>query len=208
MRRRGNYFRKPLEWILSAPSMIAVIRVLKESKEGMSGRAVAREAGFAQQACRETFARLEGLGIIKRLGSGKTQLLQLNFKHVLVKEVLLPMFAKERCAMRSLRRVIREELEDYVLSATIFGSVARDEERPDSDVDILLVIEKGSKEKVFSKVSALGQRVAEAYGMGLSPVVTTVREIRMEKKRSSRLIKNILAEGIDLFGIPLRKVLA
>ncbi len=107
MRGRPNHPRRPLDWIFSAPSNVGVLRVLKDSKQGMSGRAIAREAGFNHRAIARAVAKLETLGLIERQGSGKTQLIRLNFEHLLVKDVLLPMFADEKRTMGSLKLLKR-----------------------------------------------------------------------------------------------------
>lgn len=173
----------------------------------MSGRGVAREAGFTHRACSLALAKLETIGLIDRQGSGKTQLVRLNFEHLLVKEALLPMFAAEKRAMTSLRSFLRKEFEGETLAATLFGSVARREEEPGSDVDLLLVIERGSKSRLLSKSHALGDRLAQRYGMRLSPIVRTFRELRALHHRSDPLLKTIISEGVDLLPTRLEDVL-
>lgn len=57
----------------------------------MSGRAVARAAGMNHQTCAVAVNRLERLGLLKRQGSGKIQLIRLNAKNLLIRDLLLPL---------------------------------------------------------------------------------------------------------------------
>jgi len=208
MRGNRNYLRRPLDWVFSAPSNVAVVRVLKDNKRGMSGRAIAREAGFNHRAVGRAINDLETMGLIDRLGSGKTQLIRLNFDHNLVKDVLLPMFAAEKRTMGELRSMLRKEFKGDAVVATLFGSAARNEEEPGSDIDILLIVKYGGKARLIAKADALGSRLAQRYGLRLSPLVKTAREIKSRPRRADPLIRNILAEGVDLLDTSLEDFLA
>lgn len=198
MKRRASYLKCPLDWILAVSSHIAILRVLKDSPHGMSGRAVAREAGFTHQAVREAIAKLEEMRILQRLGSGKVQFIRMNFEHAMVRDVILPMFRAESQAMGKLRASIQEEFAGKARSATIFGSVARGEEDPTSDLDLLLVAPPGGKQKLSDLASELGQKALSEYGIRVSPIVLTVPELRQRARRSEPLLTNIIAEGFDL----------
>lgn len=198
MKRRAAYLQRPLDWVLAVSSHIAVLRALKDSAHGMSGRAVAREAGFTHQAVREAIAKLEEMRIVQRLGSGKTQLIRLNFEHAMVREVLLPMFRAERKAMGELRTSIQREFAGKARAAAIFGSVARGEDEPASDLDLLLVAPPGGKRKLSDLASELGQKALSEYGVRVSPIVLTVPEIKERARRSEPLLTSIIAEGFDL----------
>ncbi|MCG2726611.1 MAG: nucleotidyltransferase domain-containing protein [Elusimicrobia bacterium] len=207
MTHKINFLQQPLNWILSAQSSIAVIRALKDSKEGMSGRAVARAAGFTHQACRQALSRLNAVGFIDRQGSGKTQLVRLNFNHVLVKNALLPLFRAEKHFTRSIREEIRKEFKLYARSATLFGSIARKEDEPGSDVDLLLIADEKNKLRLLNKARAFEKQFILQYGIRLSPMVFTTRNARARYKKSDPLLKNILSHGIDLLKEHLKDVL-
>jgi len=198
MPNKTSFLNSPLNWVFSAPSNIAVIRALKDSREGMSGRAAARAAGFTHQACRRALGDLEAAGIIVRQGAGHTQLVRLNFENMLVKEALLPMFRAEKSFLESVRLQIRKEFGRYARTATLFGSAARKEDEPGSDVDILLITDAQDKELLEEKARTFGKRFISEYGIRFSPMVLTPREARAKYSKSAPLLKNILAHGIDL----------
>ena len=198
MPNKISFLSSPLNWVFSAPSNIAVIRALKDSREGMSGRAAARAAGFTHQACRRALGDLESAGIIVRQGAGHTQLVRLNFENILVKEALLPMFRAEKSFLESARLLIRKEFGRHARTATLFGSAARKEDEPGSDVDLLLVTDAQDKELLEERAREFGKRFIAEYGVRFSPMAMTTREVRAKYKKADPLLKNILEQGIDL----------
>jgi len=207
MPNKTSFLSSPLNWVFSAPSNIAVIRALKDSREGMSGRAAARAAGFTHQACRRALGDLESAGIIVRQGAGHTQLVRLNFENILVKETLLPMFRAEKSFLESARLLIRKEFGRHARTATLFGSAARKEDEPGSDVDLLLVIDAQDKELLEERAREFGKRFIAEYGIRFSPMVLTTREARAKNSKSAPLLKNILEHGIDLLTEHLEDIL-
>lgn len=209
MPRSPNLLEYPLDWVFSAPSHIAVLRALRDSREGMSGRAVARLAGVNHQACAVALKKLEGFGLVKRRGSGKTQLVSLNFRHFLIQEILLPALRKERELMAQIRREITSKLGKRVVSAALFGSVARGEARPGSDVDLLLLVPaSASKDAVADEAQDFSSDFTQRYGVRLSPIVLTSYEAKKRIRKSDPLLEAILKEGIDLGPKPIREVLS
>ncbi|MBI4056862.1 MAG: MarR family transcriptional regulator [Elusimicrobia bacterium] len=198
MNSRTSLLEHPLDWIFSAPSHIAVLRALRDSKEGMSGRAVAREAGINHQACAQAIKRLEAQGVIRRQGSGQTQLIHLNFDNVLVQEVLLSLVRKEREFWFHAQEEIAEKFKSMAHSATLFGSAARGEAQLGSDVDLLLTVEPRLKSKILEEARHFSQNFKQKYGVQLSPIVFTVQEVKARIKKSDPLIRSVLKEGIEL----------
>ncbi|MBI3296622.1 MAG: nucleotidyltransferase domain-containing protein [Elusimicrobia bacterium] len=197
----------PLDAIFSAPSHIAILRALLDSREGMSGRAAARMAGINHQACAVALRRLEEAGVISRMGSGKTQLVRLRFQRVLVKEALVPLLQAERRIMSGLRSAISDRFRGRALSATIFGSVARGDAELGSDIDLLLVAPPNSKARLAQEARDLASQFKRDHDLRISPIVFTRQELRNQLKAGSPLISNIRREGIDLLPSRLEELL-
>ncbi len=206
MGKKKAFIAYPLDWVFSAPSHVALLRALKDSAEGMSGRAAARAAGINHQACRQALDRLEVIGIIIRQGSGHTQLLRLNFDHALVKEALLPMFQAEKHFQSLLRNSIAHSLGKDARTATLFGSAARKEDQPGSDIDLLLVTDGAAKAGLEDKALEFGRGFARKYGIRLSPITYSAAEAKKKYRSGDPLMKNILAHGIDLLDKKLKDV--
>jgi predicted nucleotidyltransferase len=90
-------------------------------------------------------------------------------------------------------------LKGRVVAAILFGSVARQEEEPGSDVDLCCVVddEKG-KVAVQEALDANARHLFRTFGANISPILFTKRELL--RKRGTSLVKAILAEGISIVG--------
>jgi len=200
MRPRTQTFRRPLDQILAAPSHLAVCRALLDTAEGMSGRQVAREAGINHQTCAVTLGRLEELGVVRRLGSGQSQLFRLNRENLLVRDLLIPLLGKEREVFPRILRRVGERVAGRCLRALVFGSVARGEEQTGSDLDLLLIAD-GPRGQTKTRRAADDARAALAgeWGLRVNGIVLTQRALERRRERKDPLIINILREGIEVW---------
>ena len=199
MRVRTQAFRRPLDQVFVAASHVAVCRALQDTAEGMSGRQVARQAGINHQTCAMALRRLEDLGIVRRQGSGQTQLFQLNRENLLVRDLLLPLLQKERKIFPRVLLRVGALLAGRCRRALIFGSVARGEERPDSDLDLLLIA-GGPRERAATRRG--GDEVHAAllreWGLRVNPIVLTLRAVEVRRQHQDPLVTIILREGIEI----------
>lgn len=205
--RSASHLRSPLDLLFASPSHLAILRALQDNLEGMSGRAVARQAGINHQACALALHRLESLGLIRRLGAGRTQLVRLNFEHYLIKELILPLLRKERELLGHIRREIARTFKDKALSVTVFGSVARGQDVAGSDVDLLILTERSDKTRMVEKAVRYSAEFQQRYGLRLSPIIMTPAEAARKARDSNTLFKNIVDEGIDLLPRRLHEML-
>ena len=206
--RTRSQLRYPLDRVFSSGIHIAILRALQDSREGMSGRAIARQAGINHQACAMALRNLESLGILRRQGTAKVQLIGLNFENDLIGELILPLLRKERDLLMRVRRDVADIFQKDTLAITLFGSVARKQDLPGSDLDVLLVVKGSEKARVMDQATRASSACAKKYGVRLSPLVWTLREARQKVKMSDPLMRNILSEGIDLSRRKLMQVIA
>ena len=199
MRARKAVFRQPLDPVFAAPSHLAVCRALLDTAEGMSGRQVARQAGINHQTCAVALGRLEELGVVRRQGSGQSQLFQLSRENLLVRDLLIPLLRKEREVFPRVVRRVGELAAGRYVRALVFGSVARGEERRESDLDILLIAD-GPRGQASTRQAANELRavMAKEWGLRVNAIVLTQRAVEVRRQRRDPLIANILREGIEI----------
>ncbi len=168
-----------------------------DAAEGMSGRQAARLAGVNHQTCAVTLGRLEELGVVRRQGSGQTQLFQLNRAHLLVRDLLIPLLKQEREIFPKIIRRVGELVSGRCRQALVFGSVARGEELRASDLDLLLIA-GGPREVATARQAAAEIRAAlgTEWGLRVNPIVLTARAVEVRQARKDPLVANILREGI------------
>lgn len=107
-----------------------------------SASQLAAAAGLTPQGTRGVLDVLARQRLVKAHGSGRTQLYELNTAHPLALS-LAALFQHEQSRWDALMSAIRDALARHgaaVSAAWLYGSVARGDDSPVSDVDIALVV--------------------------------------------------------------------
>ena len=103
----------------------------------------------------------------------------------------------ERSVLRELQRRIQQEFPNWAFRMTLFGSRARGDSDPDSDMDVLLEVE--TERISFAEKQRL-RRVAGEVSIDFSVVLsilTSDRRLREERGDFS-IFQNIREEGIPV----------
>jgi predicted nucleotidyltransferase len=167
-----------LEQVLGAKSKVAALRVLINLKIGFSGSSVAKRAGMGLLAIQNALADLEGLGLVEVERGSVEHRYRLNFKHHLVSQGLRALFEAERGMVKALAHDLRPLLEGRVTSAGLFGSFARGEAKPGSDIDLLVIVETlKERERVSALLSDQLPNLTERYGLPLQPIIYERRRL-------------------------------
>jgi predicted nucleotidyltransferase len=207
MRPLTGVFRRPLDAVFAAPSHLALLRVLAESPHGASGRELARLAGLSHQAANNALARLTELGLVRRVGRGRTFLYVLNTAHTLFTRLIRPLLRGEQKVFRSLVQAVAQAVSPHCQSATLFGSVARGSERPGSDFDLLIVVREGrARPRLMRSLSELATRASRTWGIRINPITFTAAQVRRHAGEGHPLFAAAIRDGIPLAGQSLREV--
>jgi predicted nucleotidyltransferase len=190
-----------LDMILGTRTKVRLLRSLIFLDRPVSGREAARLAGvspIAQQAMEE----LRLTGVLNRTTTSNGYLYSMNTSNVLAQS-LLDLFTAERTRYSDIITCIRKVLGsiDTVLSASFFGSAARGEESPGSDLDVLIVVKRSaSKEEIQESLAALESDLATNYGITLSTVILTLGEISEQAVDRTSFIAGILEDTNTIYG--------
>jgi len=91
----------------------------------------------------------------------------------------------------------------------MFGSVARGENKPGSDLDVMIVVENSlSVRKTTAGVQDKGGRFLAKFGVMLSPHVIRRRDFISRFDKKDKLIRNVIREGRVISGKHFEEVLA
>lgn len=101
----------------------------------------------------------------------------------------------EKTINKLKERLIRE-LGDNIDSIVLYGSVARNEAREDSDIDILVVIEK---DDLYKTVSDISYEVDLKNGTHTTIFWATPKELENYAKRGSPFLESVVEEGVILY---------
>ncbi len=134
---------EPLVELFGSRARAEVLRILFGiAHEEVYLAEIARRSGMAEQGVDEQLRIFFALGLVTSRPDGNRRYFRANAEHP---------FFPELCAMvrksSGLRDIVAEALTSPRIEvAFIFGSIAKGEARPDSDVDLMVIGELGSRE--------------------------------------------------------------
>lgn len=105
--------------------------------------------------------------------------------------------AREESAVREFAAAVRAALGANLVELRLFGSRARGEARPDSDIDVLVVV---SNDRVDAEDRAIDAAfdVNLAYDLYISPRVVTAASLRDPVWRTTAFVQTVEREGVPL----------
>lgn len=191
------------ELLGSQTSIRALRELLRFPAKEFTGRSLARDAGTPVARTIEALNRFEANGLVDGRGVGRSQLWRVRPDHV-VSARLTQWFEFERSTIALLVREIGKVLSPlkFVRRAVIFGSVARGEERPSSDVDLFILVDDKSNQANLEKaLRPLQDHVRTTFGNPLTPVIYDQGEFANNRERP--LVKNIERDGVVVVDRPM-----
>lgn len=185
---------RALDEVFRSWSHVAVLRALLDTSTGCSGNEVARVAGMHPRSALKALTSLEELGIVHRQRGGRDHLFTLNREHYLVRDAILSLYHSERQFPEVLTTTLAAILGKPVISAVVFGSVAKKEESAQSDFDLCCIVRtEAQKEVAREMLDCEAPSLYQRFGVKIAPVYFTLEELR--KKSKSSLVKDILKQG-------------
>lgn len=190
---------------------INVYKVLSLHQEGLTGRGLAALIGTSPFKINQVLRQLEAQGVVQSSVVGKAHLYRLNISHILVTGFILPLIEQEQEIFRKLGQGIIDRLAPHPpLSVILYGSVARGEEEPDSDLDLLLLYEDSQYISTKDAITA-NHRVFEwvnrEYGNRASIRHDWIADFKRDAAGRDPLVQNIIKEGRSIAGLAMTEVL-
>ncbi len=180
-------FHETLEDILGSKIKIRILRLFYRTKGSYTGRDIAKLIDCSPEATRKALNDLVSNGLLKLDYVGTSHNYYLNEDHMLVDKVVKKAFFAEQNSIREIARIFKEQLGDGFQKAVIFGSVAKKKERPDSDIDILVVIRNSTNlDSIEDQVNKAANLATAASGNPVMPIVIQAGEYERKKKAKSR----------------------
>ncbi len=113
--------------------------------------------------------------------------------HQLIKEV-----SETKEPLENLIETLVKDLPEALIKRVLlFGSLVKGSERPDSDIDIFVVVKNNQdKQKLEKSFDKLSNMCLEVYGNRLAPYVLTEKEVSQKKRL--KIISEV-NKGLQLF---------
>jgi predicted nucleotidyltransferase len=186
-----------------------VLVTLAGTTRPMSGRMIARRAKTgSQEGVRKALARLVESGLVQREESDGVHLHWLNRGHVAAGAVM---------ALAGLRTTLIDRLREEFARwdrqpahASLFGSAARSDGGPESDLDIFLVRPRDlpADDPVWHRcLGELPDHVRRLTGNALGLVELDEADLPALLAEAPPVLSELRRDAIDLAGAPLRTVL-
>ena len=191
----------------------AVLTVLARAGEPLSGRKVAEltNGKVGQVRTNEVLGMLADAGLVLRENRPPAKAYRLNRDHVAADAITA--LADQWTLLLERIQGHLAEWEPAPVSACLFGSAARVEAGPDSDIDLLLVspAEAGELESADvswqAQVEDLSERIRLWSGNVCEVLELTEPELADAVARDDRLVRDLGADAIPLCGQDIRTLL-
>ena len=105
--------------------------------------------------------------------------------------------AYQKTVSHLTKRLI-EDLGDKVESIVLYGSVARNEAREDSDIDVL-VVTRDDDRKLYDRISKIRTRIDLSNNTLTTLVQISRNELEQHMKLGSPFMESVVKEGVILY---------
>ncbi|GAA2086645.1 hypothetical protein GCM10009840_25420 [Pseudolysinimonas kribbensis] len=194
----------PLRTIAS-PVEAEVLRVLAGAATEFSAAQVQRIAASGSPfGVRKALIRLAAAGLVNSHRHGSAQTWSANRQHVLWPAIE---------AAANARTVLRDRIQRHVeqqegVAAYLYGSFARRESSPESDVDVLLVFPDGhDREQIVDVADALSTSIQTWTGNHGQIYSVTRSELADMVRRGDSIVPSLRADAVPLVGPEFARLL-
>jgi len=198
--------KRPLDDLFGNPNNVRVMRhMILYPSPVITGRGIARELSMSHATCIRSLNNLvdQGLLLRKRVGSSATY--EIAEASALITDILKPAFKEESLLLQGLVDTMLVGIKGKILAVYLFGSVAREEDTPSSDVDLLVILKQTvDKPSVEKALASNKEQAYKRYRVGVSTITYDHEEFHRMKAQRHPLIKEVVKEGVLLSGREVR----
>ena len=190
-------FHLPLNDVLGSKIKLNLLRVLSRTRSDHTGRELARLIGYSHNATRSALEDLERSGLVIQRQAGRANLYSIDQDNIVYTDILISAFRIEDELMDRVAETVAKQAGKELSSLILFGSVARSDEDPGSDIDMVLVFKDGTdlQEKEDS-VHDAAVEIVRRFGNQLSPIIVTESEFEKKKRSKTGQWREIAQTGV------------
>ncbi|BDZ54872.1 nucleotidyltransferase domain-containing protein [Agromyces marinus] len=196
------------EYVVLGENRARILHRLAVLAEPASGRRIHELSGVrALRTTQRILDDLTTLGLVDMQKIGPANAYTLNRGHVLwgpIGEIL----TTRAVVASAVQEAVREVTAGVVVSAALYGSMARGEAGPESDVDVLVVWEdETAMDQRDAVLEALDERVRRLTGNRVQVLAVTGAELARLVEHDDPLVASIGRDGQTVTGVEIRRLL-
>ena len=199
---------------LLTPKVILILKTMsKDLSRWYYTRELAKLSRVGVGTVSSKFNKLAKEGLVEQKTEGQEKYYKLNLTSPRTRKLCELFETDKREKLYKEKRRLAWVLEDFtkrvsdfapeVQSVILFGSVARGQATPRSDIDILVIAPNSGEERFNELMNAVDRLAAEVSGRHpakLVPIVMMTKDFENSIKDKKRFAADILKDGIVLFG--------
>ncbi len=194
-------FQKPLDEVFQNLSHVKVLRVLANSELDLTGRQIAALAGLSAMGAKKALDHLGVLNLLAVRRVGRAYLYRFRENNLIVQKLLKQLFIDEKTFLQEELKNVSQHFSAFAHSVYLFGSVSREEESFESDIDLCVIVNNASKlEQAEEKAMEMTDHLSKVTGITPTILVMTREDFQNRFKSGDVLAKNIVEEGQILYG--------
>ena len=186
--------------VLNSKTKVKIIKFLLTHEASMSEREIASILKVSHMSINRTMRELSDLNFVDFVTIGKAHLWKVNRKSYAFKalSILIKGVSGIKGPMQDLKDILLKYLpKSLVKRVVLFGSIAKGLEKPDSDIDIFILVKNNQdREKLETSLEKLSNICLEVYGNRLSPYILTEKELKQKEKLK---VVSEINRGVQIF---------
>jgi len=171
--------------ILTSKTRMKIVRFLVAHEASMSEREIASILKVSHMSINRTMRDLADVHFCSFVTVGKSHVWKVNRNSYAFKALssLIIDLTAIKNPLSDLKTMLTKHIPAHLVrKAVLFGSVARGDERPDSDVDLFVLVKNNhDKEQLGPFIEKASDACFEAYGNRFVPYILTEEEARQKK---------------------------
>ena len=190
-----------LEQVIGTKAGISILRSLvRGRKKVFTLRGLGKDADISGAEASRTIKQLEKFGIVRVQPVGRAHQISLNDNSYVLNTIVKPILLAEEKTRSEIFLILAKHLTTRkIISAAIFGSVAKGKEKEGSSIDLLVISDDLDRARLV--VSDAGAEIELGFHSAISPIIFTRKEFVSKKK--GELVRSILSSHIPVTGSKL-----
>lgn len=187
--------------VLKSEAKIKIAQFLLDHEASMSEREIASVLGVSHMSVNRILREFAQMNLVHYVTVGKAHLWEVNRKSFTYK-ALAQFFDDLKAGpdpLKELKRTILKYLpKSLIQRVVLFGSIAENKEKPDSDIDLFIMVKSAQDAGTLEeKIEKLSSACLDIFGNRLSPYILTERQL---KQRQNLDVIAEVNKGIQIYG--------